>query len=143
MGRADARTLLSKVFCRRHAEPPVKQPVPINKSRESPINSALPSLRSLRCEQLNSGNMDAPLLHSIENITHPAQYQALRRFYAGPAAGFKIYLDDACGLPSDWKATWDQPRQWGLTGNKNWATKYGAAGFIPHMIEASDDGMMG
>jgi len=81
--------------------------------------------------------MDAPLLHSIENITHPAQYQALRRFYAGPAAGFKIYLDDACGLPSDWKATWDQPRQWGLTGNKNWATKYGAQGFIPHMLSLS------
>ena len=53
----------------------------------------------------HGGGMDAPLLHSIENITHPAQYQALRRFYAGPAAGFKIYLDDACALPSDWKAT--------------------------------------
>ena len=81
--------------------------------------------------------MQAPLLHSIENITHPAQYQALRRFYDGPAADFKIYLDDACALPSDWKATWDQPRQWGLTGNKNWATKYGAQGFIPHMLSLS------
>ena len=81
--------------------------------------------------------MDAPLLHSIENITYPAQYQALRRFYAGPAAGFKVYLDDACALPSDWKSTWDHPRQWGLTGNKNWATKYGAQGFIPHMLSLS------
>ena len=81
--------------------------------------------------------MDAPLLHSIENITYPAQYQALRRFYAGPAAGFKVYLDDACALPSDWKSTWDHPRQWGLTGNKNWATKYGAQGFIPHMVAHS------
>ena len=82
-------------------------------------------------------DMDAPLLHSIENITYPAQYQALRRFYAGPAAGFKVYLDDACALPSDWKSTWDHPRQWGLTGNKNWATKYGAQGFIPHMLSLS------
>ena len=81
--------------------------------------------------------MDAPLLHSIENISYPAQYQALRRFYAGPAAGFKVYLDDACALPSDWKSTWDHPRQWGLTGNKNWATKYGAQGFIPHMLSLS------
>ena len=34
-------------------------------------------------------------------------------------------------------ATWDQPRQWGLTGAKNWPTKYAAAGFIPRMIEHS------
>ena len=67
------------------------------------IRSSTPTAKFAKT--LNSGHMDAPLLHSIENITHPAQYQALRRFYAGPAAGFKIYLDDACALPSDWKAT--------------------------------------
>ena len=37
-------------------------------------------------------------------------------------------LDDACALPSNWRETWDHPRQWGLTGEKNWATKYGAQG---------------
>ena len=31
----------------------------------------------------------------------------------------------------------DRPRQWGLTGEKNWATKYGAAGFIPRMLAQS------
>lgn len=106
-------------------------------ARRRPLHAA-PTVRSLRCYVgQHGGGMDAPLLHSIENISHPAQYQALRNFYAGPAAGFKIYLDDACALPSDWKATWDQPRQWGLTGNKNWATKYGAQGFIPHMLSLS------
>ena len=81
--------------------------------------------------------MQVPLLDAIQNVTQPAQLQALRSFYAGPAASFKIHLDDACGLPSDWRTTWDRPLQWGLTGKKNWATKYGAQGFIPHMIAQS------
>ena len=81
--------------------------------------------------------MDAPLLPAIENITYPAQFQALKSFYAGPASRFKIYLASACALPADWTTTWDKPRQWGLTGTKNWATKYGAQGFIPHMVSLS------
>ena len=82
--------------------------------------------------------MQAPLLDAIENITYPSQLRALRSWFGGPAATFKIYLDDAAGLPAaDWKTTWDKPRQWGLAGNKNWATKYGAQGFIPHMVAHS------
>ena len=48
-----------------------------------------------------------------------------------------MYLDDACALPADWRADWDAPTQWGSLGNSNWASKYAAAGFIPHMIEQS------
>ena len=80
-----------------------------------------------------------PLLHILENISQPSALRDLREFY-GPAGGgsrFRVHLDDACGLPSDWRSTWDKPRQWGLTGNKNWATKYAAAGFIPRMIDRS------
>ena len=80
-----------------------------------------------------------PLLTLLENVTYPAQLAELRRFYAegGEASRFKLFIDDACALPADWRSTWDKPLQWGLTGERNWATKYGAAGFIPRMIERS------
>ena len=78
-----------------------------------------------------------PLLHILENVSHPGALERLRDFYKGPAANFRVYIDDACRQPGDWRATWDRPRQWGLTGEKNWATKYGAAGFIPRMIDRS------
>ena len=80
-----------------------------------------------------------PLLHILENISSSSALSELRQFYspAGNAASFKVFLDDACGLPTDWRTTWDKPVQWGLTGNTNWATKYAAAGFIPRMIDKS------
>ena len=80
-----------------------------------------------------------PLLHVLENVSQPAALQRLRAFYGpgGAAATFRVHSDDACGLPADWRSTWAKPRQWGLTGEKNWATKYAAAGFIPRMIERS------
>ena len=78
-----------------------------------------------------------PLLELLENVSHPSQLSALRRWFATDARNFRVFLDDACALPSDWRQTWDQPRQWGLTGAKNWPTKYAAAGFIPRMIEHS------
>ena len=80
-----------------------------------------------------------PLLHVLENVSQPAALQRLRAFYGpgGAAATFRVHIDDACGLPADWRSTWAKPRQWGLTGEKNWATKYAAAGFIPRMIERS------
>ena len=54
-----------------------------------PLHAA-PTVRSLltRCyRRQHGGRMDAPLLHSIENITHPAQYQALRNFYVRGSGG--------------------------------------------------------
>ena len=78
-----------------------------------------------------------PLLDILENVSHPNSLQRLRTFFTDSAGDFRVYLDDACGLPTDWRSTWDKPRQWGLTGEKNWATKYGAAGFIPRMIDRS------
>ena len=78
-----------------------------------------------------------PILHLLENVSQPAALQRLKSFYAGPSSSFRVHLDDACGLPSDWRSTWDKPLQWGLTGEKNWATKYAAAGFIPRMIDKS------
>ena len=81
-----------------------------------------------------------PLLHILENVSRPEALAQLRAFYDGPrsaASSFRVHLDASCGLPADWRATWDKPPQWGLTGEKNWATKYGAAGFIPRMIDRS------
>ena len=80
-----------------------------------------------------------PILSILENVSRPSALAKLRSFYAptGAAQGFRVYLDDACGLPADWRKTWDKPLQWGLTGDKNWATKYGAQGFIPRMVDLS------
>ena len=78
-----------------------------------------------------------PLLHTLENVTFPAQLASLRRFFAGPAQSFRVYIDAACALPLDWTALWAAPSQWGVTGNTHWATKYGAQGFIPKMITNS------
>ena len=57
-----------------------------------------------------------PLLHILENISSSSALSELRQFYspAGNAASFKVFLDDACGLPTDWRTTWDKPVQWGL-----------------------------
>jgi hypothetical protein len=82
---------------------------------------------------------DVPLLHTIENISHAAPLAELRKFFAsgGKAASFRVYIDDACAQPSDWRTNWEKPRQWGLTGEKNWPTKYAAAGFLPIMLARS------
>ena len=78
-----------------------------------------------------------PLLDTLANVTFPARLEQLRSFFAGPAKEFRIHLDAACGLPTDWRASWDAPSQWGVTGNAHWATKYGAQGFIPRMVDNS------
>ena len=77
------------------------------------------------------------LLGLIENVTYPRALARLRSFYSGPSSSFRVYLDDACALPADWRSTWSDPVQWGKSGRKNWPTKYAAAGFIPAMIERS------
>ena len=79
-----------------------------------------------------------PIVDQLEPILLPAAHASLRAFFQGPAATFKVFLDDACGLPGpSWRTTWSAPKQWGKTGERNWATKAGAQGFIPKMIAAS------
>ena len=82
--------------------------------------------------------IDPPIVEAIRNVSHPGAWREFAAFFrSGRAARFKVYLDDACALPADWRADWDAPTQWGSLGNGNWATKYAAAGFIPHMIDQS------
>ena len=82
--------------------------------------------------------VDPPIVEAIRNVSHPGAWREFAAFFrSGRAARFKVYLDDACALPADWRADWDAPTQWGSLGNGNWATKYAAAGFIPHMIDQS------
>ena len=77
------------------------------------------------------------VLQTLENVTFPTALQEMRRFFAGPAEQFRVFIDSSCALPSDWRASWASPKQWGVTGNQHWATKYGAQGFIPHMLANS------
>jgi hypothetical protein len=79
-----------------------------------------------------------PILHILENISFPEQLSEMRAFFSGSAAsGFRLFIDSACALPSNWQESWASPKQWGVTGNQHWATKYGAQGFIPKMITNS------
>ena len=67
-----------------------------------------------------------PLLDELRagGVAYAEPLQAMRAFFGqGAAAGFKIFLDDACGMPTDWRETWNNSVQWGLWGNGNWATK--------------------
>ena len=82
--------------------------------------------------------MEPPILEALRNVSHAGAWRELAGFYrGGRASRFRIFLDDACALPADWRSDWDAPTQWGSLGNSNWANKYAAAGFIPHMIEQS------
>ena len=78
-----------------------------------------------------------PVLHTLQNVTHAAKRAALLAFFSGPAAQFKVFVDPACALPASWEETWAAPKQWGVTGNQHWATKYGAQGFLPKMVKNS------
>ena len=51
-------------------------------------------------------------------------------FFAAAPSQFRIFIDASCDLPADWRTHWAAPKQWGVTGNQHWATKYGAQGFI-------------
>ena len=82
--------------------------------------------------------MSTPILHVLENVTYTEQLADMRAFFSGPAVSrFSVFIDDACALPADWQKSWDAPKQWGVTGNQHWATKYGAQGFIPKMLSNS------
>ena len=81
-----------------------------------------------------------PILNLLENVTFPDRLAEMRAFFSGAAAknpGFRVFIDSACALPSNWQDTWAAPKQWGVTGNQHWATKYGAQGFIPKMLANS------
>ena len=68
---------------------------------------------------------------------------AIRRFFGpGGAAGtFRVYLDTACVEPLDWRSAWAAvPRRWRGVNDLDrewWPIKYGAQGFLPHMLEQS------
>ena len=81
--------------------------------------------------------LPVPILPILANVSIPARLKEIENFYLGAGRDFRIHLDDACALPYNWRQTWAAPVQWGVTGDKNWATKYGAAGFIPRMVEQS------
>lgn len=68
---------------------------------------------------------------------------ALRRFYdhSGPASSFRVHLDTTCVDPLDWRSAWAAiPEGWAGVADLDrewWPIKYGAQGFLPHMIENS------
>ena len=78
-----------------------------------------------------------PILDEIASVAQLEPLRAVRAFFQVEAREFKVYIDETCNMPAAWRESWNNSKQWGLWGNANWATKYGAQGWIPHMIDAS------
>ena len=76
------------------------------------------------------------VVRQLEPVLQPHVGARLRRFFR--ADDFRVYLDDTRMRPRDWRHEWRGPlppaplkdRLW-------WASKYGAQGFIPAMIQSS------
>ena len=83
--------------------------------------------------------VDHAIVTTIERVSFAEAHADLQAFYSSGGGGesFRVHIDDTCGMPIDWRSTWNASSQWGIFGNRHWATKYGAAGFLPHMIEQS------
>ena len=78
-----------------------------------------------------------PTPPSWHQVAFASQRQRVEALFSSDGPPFRIFLDDACELPRDWRSSWASPRQWGGRSSVHWATKYGAAGFLPHMVEQS------
>ena len=145
------------MFQRRYGAPPAERAAwPVESpERRRLIQDHNKCLRCRRClfftswrtsrsrrPSATSANSTARPAAAAANKRHNKCLRCRRLFHLEPSALRDLREFYACGLrrrrlPSDWRSTWDKPRQWGLTGNKNWATKYAAAGFIPRMIDRS------
>ena len=82
------------------------------------------------------------IAHELAGVLRLDAAHRLDAFLRGPAAHFRVALDDTCMLGADWHTSWMAPpiqsvvdpehahldRQW-------WGDKYGAAGFVPWMLE--------
>ena len=75
------------------------------------------------------------VLHQYRPVIFEDVLVDARRFFA--ANDFRIHIDETCSLPANWRSTWAAPLQFGGRLDEHWKTKYGAAGFIPRMIEQS------
>ena len=76
------------------------------------------------------------VVRQLEPVLQPHVGARLRRFFR--ADDFRVYLDDTCMRPRDWRHEWRGPsRREHLQDRLWWASKYGAQGFIPAMIQSS------
>ena len=83
---------------------------------------------------LNSTRAQPDLLDALEGIAKPEQLEKLRRFSAAPGHGFRIFIDETC--EPDWRWSWAAQNR-SATIKGYWASKYGAAGFLTHMLSRS------
>jgi len=72
----------------------------------------------------------APLLR----ISHAARTAAAALSAATEHGGFRVFLDDACGMPEDWRLpVWERV----ANASSSYISKYGPEFLIPRMIDAS------
>lgn len=72
-------------------------------------------------------------------VVHAVAREAITTFFRGGAAdNFRVYLDETCMQPENWRDNWAAPPP-GEPADEYpwWPTKYAAQGFIPHMLEHS------
>jgi hypothetical protein len=62
------------------------------------------------------------VVRQIDPILLPSAASGLRHFYrAGGASSFRVYLDDTCMQPNDWRAEWQGPLNHPTTtANERW-----------------------
>ena len=80
----------------------------------------------------------------LTGVVQPQTAIALKSFFRTGAPTFRIFLDVTCTLPEDWKQLWAappiDPRADPTRAKQDlawWWMKYGAAGFVPHMLSVS------
>ena len=78
-------------------------------------------------------------IHNVLGVARSGVKQELASFFRdGAADNFRIFLDDTCMRPENWKTHWDKPPHGEHEYEFDWwPTKYGAQGFIPHMVHHS------
>ena len=69
-------------------------------------------------------------------VMKPAALAAAKDLFSSRGDGFRVFLDETCGMPSNWAETW---RTWNSSGPRLSAgiSKYVADSYILHLLENS------
>ena len=81
-----------------------------------------------------------PVIHRVLPVIRESAREAVGAFFSGggAAANFRVYLDDTCMQPENWRDNWAGPPPGQPEDEYSWwPSKYAAQGFLPHMLERS------
>jgi len=93
--------------------------------------------RRVRCERRLQANsiMLPAILDDLEGVADPVALARMREHFSAHQHGFRVFIDDTC--EPDWRASWRVPVGHAAAVQERWATKYGGAGFMTHLLSQS------